>query len=105
MKHTEKMIQKACLDYLEYYAKTHDIYFFRAGSGAVKTQQGRYFKTGKKGCPDICGCVHGIFTGWEIKSAIGRQSADQKTAEKEIKKAGGNYFIIRSLKDLKACLK
>jgi len=42
MKETE--IQKSILEYLAY---QKNIYFFRAGSGAIRTEQGGYFKTGK----------------------------------------------------------
>jgi len=109
VKQTEQMIQKAILDYLEHVC-TQKIYFFRAGSGAMKTEHGRYFKTGKPGTPDIVLCLHcrtktdniiGIFLGIEVKTSTGRQSQPQKKAEKEIKAAGGEYYIVRSVTDVK----
>ena len=103
----ESIIQKACLDYL---GTIPGIYFFRAGAGAVKTSTGRFFKTGKPGLPDIVCCIPkttdngrivGVFCGFEIKNEKGRQSPAQKEAEEQIKEAGGKYFIIRSLADIK----
>jgi len=100
-KMTEAMIQRAVLDYLEWYAKSHKIYFFRSAAGAVKTEQGRYFKTGKPGTPDISVCFKSKYWGLEIKTKTGRQSSSQKKAEAEILAAGGQYLIIRSLDDIK----
>jgi len=104
----EKVIQKAVLDYL---GTIPGIYFFRAAAGAVTTSTGRFFKTGRKGLPDIVCClpkrsgdgriVGGIFVGLEIKNEKGRQSPVQKEAQKQIEEAGGHYYIIRSLKDVK----
>jgi hypothetical protein len=104
---SEKVIQKAVLDYL---GTIPGIYFFRAAAGAVTTSTGRFFKTGKKGLPDIVCCVPkktdngrtvGVFIGLEIKTEKGRQSPAQKEAQKQIEEAGGHYYIIRSLKDVK----
>ena len=107
----EKVIQKSILDYLR---TRSDIYFFRAGAGAVKTSTGRFFKSGKPGVPDIVCCVKkttdngrvvGIFLGLEVKTEKGRQSVVQKKAEQEIKNAGGQYHIVRSVADVKEILK
>ena len=107
----ESVIQKAVLDFLELYSRTHNIYFFRAGVGNVQTMQGRRFKTGKAGCPDIIALVPdkktgmGKFLGLEIKTKTGRQSPSQKIAQAEIEAAGGEYHLVRSLGDIKAILK
>jgi len=93
----ESEIQKSILEYLGYQKK---IYFFRAGSGAIRTEQGGYFKTGKKGCPDIIVCKSGKFIGLEVKTEKGRQSENQKQAEQEIIKAGGEYYIVKSIDDV-----
>ena len=97
----ESIIQKAILDYLEWYAKSHKVYFFRSAAGMVKTEQGRMFKTGKPGTPDISVCYKGMYFGLEIKNEKGRQSASQKKAEEEIVAAGGRYELVRSLDDIK----
>ena len=107
---TEAMIQRAVLDYLAWYGKSHKIYAFRSGAGHVALESGRRFKTGKPGCPDITVCAPrkqsdgsmvGLFYGIEVKTATGRQSASQKKAEAEILAAGGRYELVRSLDDIK----
>lgn len=107
---TESVIQRACLDYLGWYSKSHKIYFFRSAAGHVALENGRYFKSGKPGVPDITVCAPrkqsdgsmvGVFYGIEVKTKTGRQSALQKQAEEEIVAAGGRYFIVRSLSELK----
>jgi len=110
----ESVIQKGILDYLELYGRSNPCYWFRAGSGAVKTQQGRFFRSGKPGCPDIVLCLTcknsrgiyiGVFVGMEVKTDKGRQSKTQKDAEKNIISAGGYYYIIRSISDAKKAIK
>jgi hypothetical protein len=101
VKHTEAMIQKACLDWLTFFKKSHDIIFFRANSGSFKTQQGRYVKTGTPGLSDICVVWDNVFYGCEIKTATGRMSQNQKTFQKELEAAGGMYLLCRSVSDLK----
>jgi len=101
IKRTESMIQKAILEWL----KNANVYFFRAGSGAFKTQQGRYVKTGRPGVPDIVCCrPGGRFCGLEVKTETGRQSEAQKHAEQDIKALGGEYHIVRSVSDVKKVL-
>ena len=98
----ENEIQKAILEYLNYIGK---IYFFRAGSGAIRTENGNYFKSGKVGCPDIVVCYKGKFIGLEVKTEKGKQSDYQKVAEQEIKRAGGKYFMVRSINDVMKIIK
>ena len=105
MKHTEAMIQKACMDWLKHLQKTQNIVFFRANSGSFKTEQGRYVKTGTPGLSDICVIKDGVFYGAEIKTATGRMSQSQKTFKKELEAAGGVYLLCRSVSDLKEVFK
>lgn len=93
----ESEIQKAILDYLSY---KKDVYFFRAGSGLIQTQQGRWFKTGKKGCPDIVCCKDGVFYGLEVKKDKSRLSEAQIQAKKDIEQAGGIYMVVKSIEDV-----
>lgn len=97
----ESVIQRGVLDYLELFSRTHSLYWFRAGSGAMKTDTGRYFKTGKAGCPDIIVGYAGKFYGLEVKNETGRQSEAQKRAEDEIRRAGCEYHVVRSISDVK----
>lgn len=104
VKRTEARIQRGILDYLELFSRTNPIYYFRAGAGAMKTAHGRFFKTGKAGLSDIVVCYAGRFIGLEVKTKSGRQSQSQKQAEKDIKAAGGEYHVVRSISDVKEIL-
>lgn len=111
---SESTIQRAVMDYLRMIETSHKLYFFRAGSGMVQTQAGGMFRSGKPGVPDICLVrrmekrgmddsvfVYGQFIGLEIKTSTGRQSTAQKQTQTYIEAAGGKYYIIRSLTDIK----
>ena len=65
---------------------------------------------GLKGVPDII-CIipqgeegSGIFTGFEVKTPRGRQSPDQILFEKRCKRAGGRYYVVRSVEDVKTAI-
>lgn len=101
LKLSEKQIQNQIIEYLQY---RKDIYFIRNNSIAGKIirpngSQG-WIKNNKKGSPDIIICFKGKWIGCEIKCEKGKQSPEQKQAELEIKRAGGRYFLIRSLDDI-----
>ena len=86
---------------LEHLQKTKKLYFFRSAAGQVQTMQGRFFRTGKPGCPDISVIYKGKYYGLELKSKTGRQSALQAKAQAQIEAAGGEYHIIKELYDAK----
>ena len=96
------MIQKACLEYLNLLPRC---YAFRSSSGAIKTQSGRWFKTGRPGLPDISATIEGIPFYFEVKTKTGKQSPSQKKAEKDITEAGGYYCIVRSVRDVRDAIK
>ena len=100
VKITHGQLVKACLDYLQWVGKTQKIYAFKSASGQVQTQEGRFFTSGKAGCPDITCCMGG-FIGVECKTGKDTQSALQKKAQAEIEAAGGKYYVIRSLEELR----
>ncbi len=93
----EKQIQNAVEHYLT--LKRH--FFWKNNTGAMKTQSGGFIRFGAVGSPDICLVKDGFFIGLEIKQAKGKQSEGQKEFEIKLKEAGGEYYIIRSLDDLK----
>ena len=97
----ESSILQACLVYLSY---KPEVYWIRNNSGAAQTirhgRPGGYIQFGKKGSPDIVICHNGQYIGLEVKSPTGHQSGDQKQAEADIRKAGGLYYIIRSVDEL-----
>ena len=103
-KRKESEIQKECLQMLQILENQNQLYFIRCNvfSGKIKRANGTdgFIKQAKAGAPDIIICVDGLFVGLEIKTKIGKQSDLQKAAQIKIEKAGGKYFIIRSVRDL-----
>ena len=53
------------------------------------------------GLPDIVAIKDGIYIGLEVKTATGIQSKEQKAIQDRITVAGGLYFIVRSVDDVK----
>jgi len=100
----EKEIQKVIIEYLQYLENRSLLYFFRSGAGAVRLDSGRYFKTGKSGCPDITICVKGKFIGLEVKTDKGVQSVSQLKAQRQIERVGGFYYIVRSVDDVQSII-
>ena len=103
-KRKESEIQKECLQMLQILENQNQLYFIRCNvfSGKIKRANGTdgFIKQAKAGAPDIIICVDGLFVGLEIKTKIGKQSDLQKAAQIKIEKAGGKYFIIRSVRDM-----
>lgn len=103
-KRKESDIQKECLNLLQILENQGQIYFIRCNvfSGKIKRANGTdgFIRQAKAGAPDIIVCVDGLFVGLEIKTESGKQSDLQKAAQLKIEKAGGKYFIIRSVRDL-----
>ena len=98
LKISEKHIQKAILDYLAYKKILH----YRQNSGAFKTESGGYMRTASvSGLPDIVAIKDGLYIGLEVKTATGKQSKEQKAIQDRITVAGGLYFIVRSVDDVK----
>jgi hypothetical protein len=95
---SEAIIQKVVLDYLNY---RKDLYFFRSAAGQVKTESGRMFRTGRPGVPDISVIWRGQYYGLEVKTDTGRQSDVQRRAQVDIEAAGGKYYIVRNMDELK----
>ena len=54
----------------------------------------------KHGVPDFILVKQGKFIGLECKKKGGYQSEHQKIFQQDIEKAGGQYYVIRSLEDL-----
>jgi hypothetical protein len=98
MKKEEAKLQATILKNLKWY---RNIYVIRNNSFAGKIMRGNgstgYIKNSQKGAPDIILCKNGLWLGLEIKSPDGKQSPDQKIAEKEIRDAGGHYFLIKTI--------
>lgn len=101
MKSSEASLQKSVIEYLNL---RKDIYFIRNNnfSGMVKRKNGScgWIKNVKKGAPDLILLFKSRWIGLELKSQKGKQSIEQRQAEIDIKQAGGEYYIIRDLKEL-----
>jgi hypothetical protein len=102
---SEHQLQKAVLERL---AWTRGVYYLRNNSISGKfiraDGSSGWVNNAKKGSPDIILCKNGLWIGLELKVPKGKQSPDQKQAEKDIRLAGGHYFIVRSLEELEAIL-
>ena len=97
---SEANIQKAILDYLQILENQGKLYFFRSGAGAIRTEAGGYFKTGKPGCPDISVVVGGQYIGFEVKTLKGKLTAIQDACHDAIRRVGGRCYVVRSVDDV-----
>jgi hypothetical protein len=115
----EGLVLDAVLDYL---AAVH-VTAWRMNTGAMRIdgkdgKKDRFIQFGIEGFSDILaipivrGKLHGtIPCSWcapwfiEVKSATGRQSAEQKSFERQVKDAGAEYVIVRSVEEMAAVLK
>ena len=59
----------------------------------------------KPGDPDMVICYEGRYIGIEAKTRDGKQSEIQRLRQGEIQRAGGLYWVIRSLDELKERIK
>ena len=115
----EKDIQKMILSYLQ----VRRVLYNRINNGKFVIKESRTDKYGRNrnsqraiqcntinGIPDI-EVFASILKGdnpiiqipiyLEVKSKTGRQSKNQKVFEKKIKDAGGYYYIVRGIEDVK----
>lgn len=74
--------------------------------GDFVDNRGNYRKVGvaRPGGSDLVGIFKrkdgvGMWIGAEIKSAVGRQSDEQKLHEQAIRELGGEYAVLRSVDD------
>ena len=99
MTHTQ--LVRGLIDYIEMVKNRLPITGVKTASGQVRQDNGRWFSTGRPGWPDVTCCVRGRFVGLEAKTGTGKQSKEQKECQEEIERAGGLYFVVRSLGDVK----
>lgn len=59
----------------------------------------------RPGIPDIIMVKNGQFIGFEVKSKKGIQSETQVSFQGDLERAGGKYFIVRSIEDVETVLK
>lgn len=84
---SEKKIENSIKKYLT----ESGIYYFKVHGSAFMPP----------GIPDIVACYEGYFIGIEVKDRGLKytQSDAQKVHEENIKKAGGEYFLVDSLEE------
>ena len=104
----ETAIQRQVMDYLD----AKGIYYVRPQAGGyrggmnLKCNEGApdiviaLKRTGTDGVHVVCITVC-CFVGIEIKTSTGKQRPAQAEAQKRIEACGGEYWIIRSLDELK----
>ena len=102
----EGKIQKEILNFL----RDHDIFHWRQNNQPLWDKNlnggrgGYRAHIGIAGVPDIIAIIDGQFTGFEVKTPRGKQSADQVLFERRCKRAGGAYFVVRSVEDVRVAL-
>lgn len=105
LKSSEGEIQTAICEYLDikkrFFFRLNNIPAFNRNEGGGFTMR-RLPKFTPRGLPDIIVVAGGQFIALEVKSAIGKQSPDQKIIQKDIEKHGGKYFVVRSIEDVQA---
>lgn len=97
----ESNVQSAICDYLA--LRKH--FFSRINNVPVyDSARDRYRALPKHtmpGFPDIIVIKDGFFVGLEVKGPGGRQSPEQKEFERACKAAGGEYYVVRSIDDVR----
>lgn len=98
MRQIEYLIHCAIIEHLD--SAWPQIEYTHAGKARDTTHAHFLSKMGyKAGTGDIIWCCMGKFGDMEVKKAGGTQSSDQKTRESELKRNGGLYTIVRSVKE------
>jgi hypothetical protein len=96
----ESETQKAICDYLQ--IKRH--FFWRNNNTPIFDPSSRKYRAmplyAKRGIPDIIVIKDGKFIGIEVKASKGIQSDYQKKFQDECERAGGIYFIAKSIDDV-----
>jgi len=95
----ETQVLNSICEYLEY--KKH--FFWRSNTLPVYSVKNQSFirmpKYSKTGLPDITIIKYGFYIGLEVKDGKGKQSPNQKQFEVDLKEAGGEYYVVRSIDD------
>ena len=109
----ETQIQTAIINLLAVYENQGKLFFNRTNNippvnKDIETGKILSFRKlplgAKRGIPDIWVIINGKTIGLEVKTATGTQSASQKEIEKRFKKNGAEYYIVRSVEEVKKIL-
>jgi hypothetical protein len=106
---SEAQILRTCLIRLAYLEVQGKLIFWRQNNGATyDIKRGAYRKGGigqRNGVPDIMVILpNGRALGIECKTASGKQSVGQVSIERDMKRMGAAYAVVRSTDDLNAVL-
>lgn len=97
MKILEKDIQKTITDYL----KLKGIFHYKNNTvGIYKKATNSYIPSPSAGAPDIVAVIKGLYVGIEVKNKT-KQSDSQKAFQENLEKAGGKYYLVHSLEEVK----
>lgn len=101
--HSEAEIQR---EILVAFGARSDLRIWRANTGKAFNPSGRLVTFGVPGQPDIMGLrlPHGQLIGIEVKSATGKQRADQASFQAMMERFGGLYILARSVADVECVL-
>jgi len=101
----ESEIQNTICEYLAIRERQKMLVFWRQNTIGTYDAKNKSFRTpsrfSKSGIPDIIVIKAGKFIGLEVKSAIGKQSDNQKIIQLLLEANGGFYYVVRSLDDVK----
>ena len=89
----ESEIQQPILEYLKY----RGIFHYRQNTGAFKRDDGHFYRFGTAGSPDIVCVIKGRYVGLEVKTPKGKLNDNQVEFHRQLMKAGGIVFTVRSL--------
>jgi VRR-NUC domain len=98
----ETVIQAAICEYLTFrgyfFSRTNNMPVFEKGRGVFRALP----KYTRKGWPDICLLIRGIFWAIEVKTEDGKLSPEQEQMKSDIEANGGRYLVARSIDDIQA---
>ncbi len=104
---TETWVDEATImrDILVAVSAVPGVLAWRSNSGVGRTASGNLMRSNVPGCCDLTACVRGRFVGIEVKTPIGRQSAQQRRFQAAVELAGGIYVLARSVDDALAAVR
>ena len=105
----ESEIQSEIIDYLMILEKQGKLFFQRVNNTAIYDPVGKKFRSmgkgAKRGFPDILVIKRGRVIGLEVKRPGAKQKGEQEVIEEMLKKNGAEYYVVRSVEDVRAIFK
>lgn len=93
---SEKHLQNRIIEFLN--EATNGLFWQNDSIGVRGRKRENQYRP--NGVPDILGTVKGQFIGIEVKSKTGKMLPSQTEFSIRLKKAGGLYFVIKSIDDI-----